>query len=52
MTGYLENPNIVGCRFCDNARINDALSDDNDYSSMCVDCHGKNRVMIMAMYKI
>lgn len=41
--------NLVGCGccgYCNNARIDDALTDDNDFSSRCVIFHDKNRVMV------
>lgn len=47
---YLTNPNIVGCGYCNNARIDDTLTNDNDFSSHCVSYHDKNRVMVSSGY--
>ena len=46
---YIDNHFIKSlvCRFCDNARINDDLTDDNDFSSICVSYNDKDKTRVM-----
>lgn len=37
---------IEACQYCDNARINEELTDNNDYSSVVVACNNNYRTML------
>lgn len=41
---------LKACYMCDNARLNDELTDDNDFSSMAIDCFENYRIMYSAGY--